>query len=800
MKAARVASLLAALPLVTVGMLLLIDRPGLSVEYFALGEPWEGAPVHATVGEPRLEAAAQAPLVTDVVFSARWRGWVRVADGGRHRFRLDADDGAYLRVGSELVADTAGLFGEARPGGRIELEPGFHRIEIGYFQITGEGRMTIDWRGPGNDASEAMALPVGALYAGRPLAARAALRRAFAPWPPAYVPLAGLALVLAAAWLVGRAAAATAARIAERLSAFAGLPFQAVLLAALVATAFFGILPLTGALSGGDDTAYLSAAYFNERRWFFNRYAHIYLLKAFVFVAGGDPILGVRLWWSAVFATTVGALAVAVRSVGPGLQLGTLAATLFVLFSQNTLFGTIGSAFADYSAMAFITVAVAIFLHGLHRAAGRPPPRHEWHALALGAVTCAAFRSKEVGAVLLLLAALLIFVDGRLDARRFARRMAYWLAGAAALLLVLVALDGLILGDILFTFRGERFAMSRGMNFPAGVRPRGDHASWLGAIWHTPGHPAGLALRWLWVGVGAAAVAAGIRRRRLELKLLHLLPLAYLLALMALYVRLPHPVSVRMLIPIVPVACLMTGFLLHHAGLDEIPWRRLVTPTVAAVAVPAIGAIFLIVVPYRAGRLDAADFLPAQGLARYGWGPDLFATGVLLPAVVVVALAAFAFAAHRRRARLVALALVFLSVFALGFDFNRRALAERQSAQRTELLLFPWRVFRAELEADPPRIVALAPQLAWRYHMTAQTRGSIARLALRRGDLYVTLSSEPGADVDVAIGDGDNYRDWRRRVPELSATAKTARPGLLILVRPRAALEGSAAPAGTDRQ
>ncbi len=73
--------------------------------------------------------------------------------------------------------------------------------------------------------------------------------------------------------------------------------------------------------------------------------------------------------------------------------------------------------------------------------------------------------------------------------------------------------------------------------------------------------------------------------------------------------------------------------------------------------------------------------------------------------------------------------------------------------------------------------------------MTAQTRGSIARLALRRDDVYVTLSRDPAPEIDVMIGDGDNYREWHRRFPTLAETATIAEPGLLVLVRPRAALE-----------
>jgi len=336
-------------------------------------------------------------------------------------------------------------------------------------------------------------------------------------WPRTYRQLLGAILLLAAVLLLRGFATRVekpAAWLRARFQAFDGRGLWAALLLALFALAFFAVLPFTGTVRGGDDTSYLHAATFNERTWFFNRYAHVYLLKLFTFSSGGDPLAGGRVWWSFVFATTVAALAVAIKSVGPGLQARTLAVTLFVLLAQTTLFGLIGAGFADYSAMMFVTAAVATYLHGLAFARKRPPPRHEWHALAIGALTVCAFRSKEVGAVLLLLPILFLIGNSGLDFRRFARRMAYWLAGLFAVLLALMLLDGWILGDFLFTLDGGRVSQSEQMNFPQGLAPRKPSASWLQTIWNPQHQAANTALRNLWLGVSAAALAAALRRRR----------------------------------------------------------------------------------------------------------------------------------------------------------------------------------------------------------------------------------------------------------------------------------------------
>lgn len=789
-------SLALLLLLIAAGVLLVTDRPGLRAECFALGAPWEGKPVATTVSQPRLDSVSEIRQVinTEVSFSVRWSGWWAVSQEGRHRFTLKADDGGYLRIDGDLIVDSRDAPAKGRWVGRKTLEPGFHKVEIGFFQRYGDSDLAIRWTAPGSPRPKPTALPHAELYSGRPLFLRQSFRRALASWPSVYVRLLG-ATVLITAFLMlqslARPLGNSLARVRSGLNRVNARRLRVALLLGFFAVAFLAFLPFTGTIRGGDDTAYLHAATFNQKAWFFNRYAHVYLLKLFVTLTGGDPFFGVRVWWSFVFATTVAALAVAVRSVGPGLQLRTLAATSFVLLAQTTLLGMIGAAFADYSAMMFITAAVAVYLHGLSRPVDRAPPRHEWHALAVGALTLAAFRSKEVGAVLLLLPILFLIEDGRLDLRRFARRMVYWTAGAVGALSVLVLLDGLILGDFLFTFEGSKLAQSRLMNFPEEIRPRRDSATWLRVVWQ-PWRPAGLSLRYLWLGVVAAAVAAGIRRCRLELRLLHLLPIAYFLALIVLYIQMPHPFSRRMMIPILPVACLMTGLLLHYAGLDEIPWRRLTAPRVLVPTAFAAALIFLFVVPYTTGNLLAKDFLPAAALGRFGWKPEVFLKGMLLPAVVLVVLSLFALVAGRRRARIVALLVTYLGFFGLGFELNRTSLAQHQAAQKGELLRYPWEAFRDEFEADRPQTIALSPDLQWRYQMSATTRAAIARLALGRRDLRVELSRELPVHADVAIASRQVYRRWLRQEPALAASAQTDPARFLVFLRPREAVVGSA--------
>lgn len=777
--------------LVALGVVLLRDRPGLRAEYFALDAPWEGRRLYATIGEPRLDTISEI-LATDVVFSVRWSGWWHVAKGGTSRFVVDADDGAYIRLDGDLVVDSRGVFGEPIGSGEKILERGFHRLEIGFYQTHGEAELDFLWWPPG--AAAAVSPARADLFARRPLGLHRTLRRSLHSWTRPYRQLLGAGLLLLAAGCLAyrvRPLGKPFGRGAGRVGPVTRGRLCLLLYLGLFLSAFAAGLSWAGTVRGGDDTAYLTAATFSETSWFYGRYAHVYLLKLFVGLAGGDPFLGVRVWWSFVFAVTVLSLAIAVRSVGPGEQLGTLAPTLFVFLSQGALVGFIGAAFADYSAMMFVTLAVAVYLHGLATNRERPPPRREWHALVIGAVTLAAFRSKEVGAVLFLLPVLFLLVDGRLDFRRFVRRLVWWAAGAVAVQLLLFALHGLVLGDLLFELDGQRLAVARRLNFPGGVSPRVDGESWFHAIWSQWRHPASLSLRYLWIGVLVGAIAAGLRRRRLELRLLHLLPIAYLLALVVLYVRMPHPFSSRMLLPILPVAALMTGLAAHHAGLDDVPWRRLLAPRVLGVALPVAATVALVVVPYRMGQIEADELVPVQSLSRFGWSPDQFLVGVLLPAGVLTSVGVLALVAASRRARTAAILVAYLAFFGLGFEYNRTTLAKRFAVQRGELLRYPWKVFRSELETIHPRSIALSPDLQSRYGMSAKTRSALASLELGRRDVYVWLTRDLPPEADVAIVSRYVYHEWRRLEPALAASAVFDPAGLLVLVRPRQSVGSS---------
>ncbi|MCZ6507386.1 MAG: hypothetical protein O7A04_04980 [Acidobacteria bacterium] len=236
----------------------------------------------------------------------------------------------------------------------------------------------------------------------------------------------------------------------------------------------------------------------------------------------------------------------------------------------------------------------------------------------------------------------------------------------------------------------------------------------------------------------------------------------------------------------------MTGLLLHYAGLDEVPWRQILKPGVLIAGALVAAVMFLVAVPYRLGTLEAASLLPATLLRRYGWEADHFVVGVLLPVVVLIVLSGVAVVARRRGSRVAALLVAYLIFFGVGFEITRVSLAKHWAVQKGELLLYPWKTFRNELNAAPSPTIALSRDLQSYFHMSATTRSSLGRLALGRRDFRVVSVRHLPANADVAIASRYAYETWRRQVPALAATASFDPAGFLVLVRPKAAAEQAA--------
>ena len=82
-------------------------------------------------------------------FAFRFRGVLRVDVAGDYTFYTSSDDGSRLFLGGALVVDNDGRHGTQERSGTIPLQPGYHPIEVTFFEAGGLEVLSASWAGPG---------------------------------------------------------------------------------------------------------------------------------------------------------------------------------------------------------------------------------------------------------------------------------------------------------------------------------------------------------------------------------------------------------------------------------------------------------------------------------------------------------------------------------------------------------------------------------------------------------------------------------------------------------------------------
>ncbi len=82
-------------------------------------------------------------------FAVRVTGAIEVGEDGRYEFRTRSDDGSRVFIDGQEVVVNDGDHGMRTRTGSAELEPGFHSVEIQYFENDGVAGLTFEMRGPG---------------------------------------------------------------------------------------------------------------------------------------------------------------------------------------------------------------------------------------------------------------------------------------------------------------------------------------------------------------------------------------------------------------------------------------------------------------------------------------------------------------------------------------------------------------------------------------------------------------------------------------------------------------------------
>jgi alpha-L-fucosidase len=123
--------------------------PGLAVAAY-LGE-WTAVPEFASlepVAAEVVETISVDPKPREEGYALRFMGLVEVPATGVWTFHLTSDDGSVLRIDGDLVVDNDGLHSATTRSGRVALERGLHRIEVGFFEAGGQDDVVLEWTGP----------------------------------------------------------------------------------------------------------------------------------------------------------------------------------------------------------------------------------------------------------------------------------------------------------------------------------------------------------------------------------------------------------------------------------------------------------------------------------------------------------------------------------------------------------------------------------------------------------------------------------------------------------------------------
>ena len=89
-----------------------------------------------------------------------WSGYLNVPQTGGYKFWTESDDGSILYIDNEIVVDNDGDHGMEEKSGLANLQQGWHKIKVVYFNSGGAGDMKV-WYAP--IGKEKQPIPEGAL-------------------------------------------------------------------------------------------------------------------------------------------------------------------------------------------------------------------------------------------------------------------------------------------------------------------------------------------------------------------------------------------------------------------------------------------------------------------------------------------------------------------------------------------------------------------------------------------------------------------------------------------------------------
>lgn len=529
----------------------------------------------------------------------------------------------------------------------------------------------------------------------------------------------------------------------------------------LFVVTFVGLLLIGGGPVTNDELKYLTISTFTEAQpRLVNRYAHIYLQKFFVELAG-DPIRGAQVYWAVLVSLTLAATFWISQTLAGWRGLWVGLAAVLLLLAQPLVFRYVGTTYADYTAMALITVGGALYLVALE-ARG---VRRRWALVALGVLFLLALKSKETGIVtgifVLGVVGDTLVREGRAGTGEALRQAGFWLAGVALAAMALMVADGVVLGDFWFSIRPSSFDALAAFNSGEVERTM---SNWFSLILATD-----LGIPFVFLSLALAVSVS--QKSLLAHRLLYFLPFLLIAFLLATMLGSRTRVIPRHLIPMVPVLCACAATYFDLSGITAM--RNLLTRRVLI----AGGAVVL--------ALAVAGFLlrhTVQTTAFLGWTPHLFIVNIYYPAVLVALAAAFAFLPTEGLVRARAVLALFVAGLLpmLGALPNNLVFTSRVFENR----IYPLAVFRTRMSLDSSSVIMMTFGAA----ITDNAAGRTALFPLYFGNLELNRNKRiqdnwpTGEKVDYVIAETADLKRWRREQVAIDGEIVTERSGRYVLI------------------
>lgn len=81
-------------------------------------------------------------------FGIVFEGYLNIAKKGNYTFHLESDDGSRLLIDGKEVVINDGIHPRSKRSGKINLEPGMHKLQVEYFEAGGEEVFEVTFDGP----------------------------------------------------------------------------------------------------------------------------------------------------------------------------------------------------------------------------------------------------------------------------------------------------------------------------------------------------------------------------------------------------------------------------------------------------------------------------------------------------------------------------------------------------------------------------------------------------------------------------------------------------------------------------